>query len=367
MPLGPSAVSYASELVRCDLGAALAFYRPVLSPLGFRRESADADRIVWLRRDERIVMQRGTATAGSLSLRVSAVEELERLAAKLKAGNAPAFEPDAGRYRPPGWKAFGFRDPDGAALTLAYWHDDLPEVDGAARVRIAGADGISLGGYLTRPAGQGPFPAACLLHWYGGNALTVLTSAKRLAEAGYVGLALSMRGWLGSEGLHDQGDHQSDDVVKAVEWLGTQPGVDASRMALIGYSLGTQVGQLAVAKGAPVKSFVGFFGAADLNRWCESGDEATRMFFEDIGPPEHLRKLSPLSHIDKSRIPVLLIHGTADRQMPIEQSEIMAAALKRIGRQVEFRKLEGADHLFTPEERAATFLWAIEFLDRTIR
>lgn len=362
----PAFVSFSAEITRGDLAGALGFYLPILRPLGFRRDSADADRVVWQRRDEKITLWRGEAAAGSLSLRAPSVQELDALAALVGSSGAAAMEPEASRYRLAGWKAFGFRDPEGALLTLAYWHDDLPDVEGATRVRIPGA-GIELGGYLTRPAGQGPFPAACLLHWYGGSALTALTSAKRLAEAGYVGLALSLRGWLGSEGVHDQGDKQSDDVVSALNWLGSQPDVDASRMALIGYSLGSQVGHLAVAKGAPVKAFVGFFGAADLNRWRETGGAETKMFFEDIGPPDYLRELSPITHVAKSRIPVLLIHGSADRQMPIEQSELMAAALRSAGRQVEFRVLEGADHLFTPEERAATLPWVTGFLDKTIR
>lgn len=367
MAKAPANVVFASEIVRTDLSAALAFYRPILLALGFRRDYADADRIVWLRRDERIDFVRGPVSAGGLSLRVPKAELLDEFAGQTAVRGATPFEPEATRYRPSGWKAVGFLDNEHRPLTLAYWHDDLPVVDGAEKVEIAVTGGPELGGYLVRPAGTGPFPAACLLHWYGGNALTVLTPAKRLAEAGYVGLALSLRGWLGSGGLHDQGDGQSDDVVEAMKWLGNRPEVDALRMALIGYSLGTQVGQLAVAKGAPVKAFVGYFGAADLNRWCETGGPSTRMFFEDIGPPEHLHKLSPVTHVEKSRIPVLLIHGTADRQMPFEQSEIMAGALKRIGRQVELRKLDGADHLFTAEQRAATFPWVLEFLDKTIR
>jgi len=360
-------VSFLAEISRRDLGRVLPFYLALLRPLGFRRDQADAEKIVWLRRDEKIVLRRGEGPPiGALGLRVTSPEDLDAHVARMGQMGAPVFEPAGDRYRPAGWKGIGLRDPEGGEVTLAYWHDELPEVEGAERVGLPGA-GIALGGYLARPVGPGPFPAVCVLHWYGGSALTALTTAKRMAEAGYVGLALSMRGFLGSEGLHDQGDRQSDDVVEAMRWLAARPEVDAGRLGLIGYSLGSQVGQLAIAKGAPAKAFVGYFGAGDLNRWREVGGAATKMFFEDIGPLEHLRKLSPITHVAKSKIPVLLIHGTADRQMPHEQSELMAAALRAAGRSVELRLVPGADHLFTAEERASTLNWVIDFFDRTIR
>ena len=361
------AVSFLAEIARRDLGLVMPFYLGLLRPLGFRRDHADENKIVWLRRDEKIVLQRHEGPPfGALGLRLASPEDLDAHVARLREIGAETFEPAGDRYRPAGWKGVGLRDPEGGEVTLAYWHDALPEVDGAERVDVPGA-GLKLGGYLARPKGAGPFPAVCVLHWYGGSALTALTTAKRLAEAGYVGLALSMRGFLGSEGLHDQGDRQSDDVVEAMRWLAARPEVDAGRLGLIGYSLGSQVGQMGIAKGAPVRAFVGYFGAGDLNRWRESSGSGTRLFFEDIGPPEHLKKLSPITHVAKSDIPVLLIHGTADRQMPHEQSELLAAALRRAGRSVELRLVPGADHLFTAEERASTLAWAIEFFDKTIR
>ena len=44
------------------------------------------------------------------------------------------------------------------------------------------------------------------------------------------------------------------------------------------------------------------------------------------------------------RAPILLLHGTNDTVVPIEQSRLMASALRKVSKPVEFIELTGEDH-----------------------
>lgn len=53
---------------------------------------------------------------------------------------------------------------------------------------------------------------------------------------------------------------------------------------------------------------------------------------------------SPLFNADKINTPLLLLHGTADTNVPIGESYQMYTALKLLGKEVEFIKVEGENH-----------------------
>ena len=53
---------------------------------------------------------------------------------------------------------------------------------------------------------------------------------------------------------------------------------------------------------------------------------------------------SPVAHVSADDPPFLIMHGTADRLVPLSQSEVLEAALRNAGVTVELVKLEGAAH-----------------------
>ena len=53
---------------------------------------------------------------------------------------------------------------------------------------------------------------------------------------------------------------------------------------------------------------------------------------------------SPVSHVAAGAPPFFLIHGDADETVPIVQSELLAAALKKVGLPVKLRRVPGAGH-----------------------
>jgi dipeptidyl aminopeptidase/acylaminoacyl peptidase len=82
------------------------------------------------------------------------------------------------------------------------------------------------------------------------------------------------------------------------------------------------------------------------------------------GPNDPLvAQISPSEHIDAITVPVLLIHGKDDTVVPYEQSDTMATALKRAGKNVEFVTLNREDHwLSRPETRTQMLQSSVAFL-----
>ena len=65
---------------------------------------------------------------------------------------------------------------------------------------------------------------------------------------------------------------------------------------------------------------------------------------------EAARNASPLTHVSKSSAPHLIMHGTEDPLVPVNQSERLAAALRREKVPVVFIKITGGGHGFGGEE-----------------
>lgn len=56
------------------------------------------------------------------------------------------------------------------------------------------------------------------------------------------------------------------------------------------------------------------------------------------------RRISPITHVSDDDPPTLIIHGDADKLVPIQQAEIMIAALKKVGVPAELVVKKGGGH-----------------------
>ncbi len=176
-------------------------------------------------------------------------------------------------------------------------------------------------------------------------------------------LALSLRGWLGSEGENDQGLRQPLDVLAAIDWLAKRPLVDPKRLALVGASMGGQVALLAAAHKPPVQAVASFFAPADLARWRED-NPFIRDYLDDLCGPEGLPVRSPILRVAQIDAPVLLIHGDRDENVPVGQTLAMTDALRSHGKDVEDVIIPGATHYFTEQQNALARRKLFDFLRR---
>jgi len=237
-------------------------------------------------------------------------------------------------------------------------------------VQLPGA-GVTLGGVLARPTASGPRPAIIVLHGFqpaGTNGASLVEPlATEFASLGYVGLALSMRGWPPSGGVDDCGLHQPDDIAAALAWLAVQPGVDPDRLAVFGYSQGGQVALLAGTRSPLVRAIVAYYPVTDVERW-----KATTTFpnipdyIVSVCEPGGAELRSPVSQAAHVTAPVLLVHGDADTRVPTEQSFLMRDALRQAGRAAQLVIVPGAVHGFSVDQDATSRSALLSFLAATI-
>jgi dipeptidyl aminopeptidase/acylaminoacyl peptidase len=79
----------------------------------------------------------------------------------------------------------------------------------------------------------------------------------------------------------------------------------------------------------------------------QTADRTSRGLWQDRA---QLKATSPRLLVDHTKIPILLVHGTKDRSVPFEQSELMAAALKEAGKTYQFIEQEEGDHFLSSYE-----------------
>ena len=81
--------------------------------------------------------------------------------------------------------------------------------------------------------------------------------------------------------------------------------------------------------------------------------------------PALARSASPLNGVSARTPPMLLLAGTADTEVPCQQTEAMAAALRRVHAPVEMHLIDGANHGWITPNPAATRSASLEALRRT--
>jgi dipeptidyl aminopeptidase/acylaminoacyl peptidase len=84
--------------------------------------------------------------------------------------------------------------------------------------------------------------------------------------------------------------------------------------------------------------------------------------------PNLYRAASPVTYVDSTNPPILILHGTADKVVDVKQSQVLADALKQAGVEHELVIIEGAPHTFhlQPKQRDLRPL-VLGFFDKHLR
>ena len=142
------------------------------------------------------------------------------------------------------------------------------------------------------PAGEGKAPAVLIVHQWAGRGAGEHKTAERLAELGYVGIAIDMfgrdvKGDPGGDNSHLIGPFLSDRaallqrVRAAVRFAATLDRVDAARIAAIGYCFGGLcVLDLARGGAEGVLGVVSLHGMLDGNDLEQDGPIAAKILVE---------------------------------------------------------------------------------------
>jgi dipeptidyl aminopeptidase/acylaminoacyl peptidase len=245
-------------------------------------------------------------------------------------------------------------------------------------------DGRTISGLIQRPPARFTGKRPVLIEIHGGPAAQ--SQADFSGRFNYVinemGIALIEPNVRGSTGFGktfqtlDDGKLREDslkDIGALLDWIATQPDLDASRVVVQGGSYGGYMAS-AVAVRYPdrirgamtavgISNFVTFLERTesyrrDLRR-TEYGDE------RDPDMRAFLLAISPLTNADKIKTPLFVIHGRNDPRVPVQEAEQIAATVAKNGVPVWVMIAENEGHGFGKKENADYLFYArVLFLEK---
>jgi acetyl esterase/lipase len=238
---------------------------------------------------------------------------------------------------------------------------------------------------LYKPATPGPHPLIVYIHgggWFAGH--TRHNGA--LADFPGVLAALAAEGFTVASVEYRLSDEarfpaQLQDVTAAIRFLranADQYAIDPARVGVWGGSAGGHLTALAslacrateidpeAKDDGCVQAAVTWYGVFDFaalkSAAPENPPEKRLLGCTGPCPADKIRAVSPVSYIDAKDPPFLLIHGEADKVVPVAQSHLGEAALKKAGVPVSAIYIPNVDHSFigtTPEATRAATLQAL--------
>ncbi len=239
-------------------------------------------------------------------------------------------------------------------------------------------DGLDIHAYLTLPKGRDPRNLPVVIFPHGGpearDQMAFDWWAQFMASRGYAVLQPNFRGSAGygwDFTMRGDGEWERNvqyDVQDGLKKLIADGIADPKRVCIVGASYGGYMA-LAGATFSPdlYRCAVSYAGLADLDRMLEEGttfqSETASVWRRRIGADKDSSKLdsaSPYRFAANVKIPILLIHSEKDATVPIKQSEIEEAALKRADKQVEFVTLPGDDHYLEFADARARLLKEVD-------
>jgi dipeptidyl aminopeptidase/acylaminoacyl peptidase len=200
-----------------------------------------------------------------------------------------------------------------------------PDIDAEAVV-FNGRDGTSLSGwFVPGEAGKAPWPCILLAYGYGGYKEQMAGYASMVQKAGFASLLFDMEGsGLRSGRPVTLGYKERWDLMDAASYVRTRPDVDASRIGVLGVSMGAATALLAAELDPDLRAIVADSAYANLPdmvmpglsafvgksaTWfapliVRAGEAMLGMRSTDIAPERSAARLG-----DR---PVLVIHGDED-------------------------------------------------------
>ena len=237
-------------------------------------------------------------------------------------------------------------------------------------------DGVKVPGYMSIPAGSDGKNMPAIVMPHGGPGARDSWGFDWLVQfftaEGYVVLQPNFRGstGYGQEWFQENGIRSWEiaisDVEDAGKWLISQGIANPEKLAIAGWSYGGYAAlQSAVHDPDLFKAAIAIAPVTDFADWKEelrySASYVNRKEFVGSGP--HIEAGSPLRHVERIKIPVIMFHGDKDLNVSYKHSERMHRALTNAGKQSELHIYEGLEHsLLTGEARTDMLTKSSAFL-----
>ncbi len=224
---------------------------------------------------------------------------------------------------------------------------------------------------LPKAKSDAPMPAYVWVHgggWQGGTKDGGVRQVLPLVREGFVGATIEYR--LTGEAPFPA---QIEDCKCAIRYLRAHAekyNIDPKRIAVGGSSAGGHLVALLGTSGgvmelegtggwadhsSAVQAVVDLYGPTDFKAFVttvgyeghnRNGSPESKLLGggEVLSNEGGIKRVNPITYVDKADPPFLIIHGTDDRTVPLNQSEAMHEALKSVDVESTLHVIEGAGH-----------------------
>ena len=239
--------------------------------------------------------------------------------------------------------------------------------------RAPGADGrmieLKLDAASPKQSQDTLLPAVIFVHGGGfrsGSKDAGIPLIIAFAQGGYLAVTIDYR--LAGVAGFPAAVHDCKAAVRFLRANAKELGIDPWRIGIVGPSAGGYLSALIGTSGndgalegelepsgvsSTVQCVVDISGPIDFTRFQDGVRREYLNVWLGHDLQEYKRRAkeaSPLTYIDDADPPFLLIHGTADEIVPLEQAQLFNAALIAAGVETEYLAVEGAGHALRKPE-----------------
>ena len=215
---------------------------------------------------------------------------------------------------------------------------------------------------------SGPGSQQVANRWYSGNDYWHFM----LAQQGYIVVCVDGRG-TGFKGAKfkkitqkELGKFEVEDQIAAAKKLGELPYVDANRIGIWGWSYGGFMSSNAILKGNEV--FKAAIAVAPVTSWRFYDTVYTERYMTTPQEnPSGYDQNSPIYHVYKLKGNYLLIHGSADDNVHVQNTMVMIEALVQANKQFEWAIYPDKNHgIYGGNTRIQLYTKMTEFLKENL-
>jgi dipeptidyl aminopeptidase/acylaminoacyl peptidase len=240
-------------------------------------------------------------------------------------------------------------------------------------------DGLTIQGYLHTPYGAERNSLPMVLNVHGGpwhrDTWGYDPESQWFANRGYAVLQVNFRGSTGfgkdflNAGDREWGGRMHDDLVDGVQWAIETGIADPKRIAIYGGSYGGYAALVGATFTPDLFSCaVDIVGPSNLLTFIETippyWSTYLAMIHRRVGnpatEPDFLKSRSPLFHVDRIKIPMLIAQGANDPRVKQSESEQIVAAMTDKGIDHEYMLFPDEGHGFAKPENRLRFYEAAE-------
>jgi len=240
-------------------------------------------------------------------------------------------------------------------------------------------DGLLIHGYLTIPPGREPEHLPLVVYPHGGpwarDAWEFDGTAQFLANRGYAVLQVNYRGSVGfgdafyKKGIRKVGHEIQNDIEDGARWAIANGITAPKRMAIMGGSYGGYSALMGLIQTPDLYTCgVSLAGVTD---WGALIERNRAMFPIAAGIQAHLvgdpakqaadlRDVSPIAHVGRIQVPVLIVHGKDDQNVPYAQATALVAELEKEKKPYEFMARANELHGFRNARNQAEYFRRVE-------